>query len=62
VLQHLKALKPQPNASAEEAVDCLVRQAEYYTNFLLSKHELLRKHSQVEPKKRGHFDEEDEEI
>jgi hypothetical protein len=55
-------LKPQPNASAEEAVDCLVKQAEYYTNFLLSKHEILRKHNQTEPKKRGHFDEEDEEI
>ena len=38
VLQHLKALKPAPNATPEEAVDCLVKQAEYYTNFLLSKH------------------------
>lgn len=47
VLQHLKALKPQPNATPEQAVECLVKQAEYYTNFLLSKHEILRKQSKV---------------
>lgn len=62
VLQHLKALKPQPNASPEEAVECLVKQAEYYTNFLLSKHEILRRQSQAEAKRRGHFEEEEEEI
>lgn len=27
VLHHLKALKPQPNATPEEAVECLVKQA-----------------------------------
>lgn len=56
MLQQLKALKPQANATAEEAVECLVKQAEYYTNFLLSKHEILRKSNQPEPKKRGHFE------
>jgi hypothetical protein len=55
-------LRPASNATAEESIECLVKQAEYYTNFLLSKHDVLRKQGQIEVKKRGHFDEEDEEI
>lgn len=55
-MNQLKALKARPNATPEEAVESLVKQAEFYTNFLLSKHEILRKHGQMESKRRGHFD------
>lgn len=61
-MNQLKALGPLPNATPEQAVEALVKQAEFYTNFLLSKHDVLRKHSQIEARRRGHFDEEDEEI
>jgi hypothetical protein len=46
-MQQLKALRPPPGATPEQAVEALVKQAEFYTNFLLSKHEMLRKHSQI---------------
>ena len=62
VMQQLKALKPDPRASPEEAIEALVKQAEFYTNFLLSQHETSKKIKSSETKRRGHFEDEDSEV
>ena len=60
IMQKLNELKPKPNASVEEAIECLVRQAQFYTNFLISKHNMMKKSShETEAKRRGHFDDEE---
>ena len=38
IMTELNALKPKPNATIEEAIESLVKQAEFYTNFLISRH------------------------
>ena len=39
IMNELNALKPKPNATIDEAIESLVKQAEFYTNFLISRHE-----------------------
>ena len=59
IMHGLNELKPKPNSTLDEAIECLVKQAEFYTNFLISKHNLIRKSSSYnETKRRGHFEEE----
>lgn len=43
IMQGLNELKPRPNAGLEEAIESLVKQAEFYTNFLISKHNMNKK-------------------
>jgi hypothetical protein len=38
VFEQIKALQPPPGATPDQAIESLVKQAEFYTNFLLSKH------------------------
>jgi hypothetical protein len=46
IMQSLNELKPPPNAGLEEAIECLVKQAEFYTNFLISRHDTAKKSNQ----------------
>ena len=38
VLEQMRAIQPA-DSSSEEAIECLVKQADFYANFLLSKFE-----------------------
>ena len=58
ILKELSLLKPKPGATVEQSIESLVKQAEFYTNFLLSSHENRRNNAKKKEKKRGHFDEE----
>lgn len=46
IMTELNALKPPPDATIEEAIESLVKQAEFYTNFLISRHD-TKKNSQI---------------
>lgn len=39
ILQEMKALKAPKNCSSQEAIESLVKQADYYAKFLLSRFE-----------------------
>jgi hypothetical protein len=43
ILHKMYQMKAPPNASPDEEIECLVKQAEFYTNFLLSKFESREK-------------------
>lgn len=60
-MNEINALKPGPDATIDEAIEALVKQAEFYTNFLISRHDPKKSTTTHQEKRRGHFEEELEE-
>lgn len=58
IMNEINALKPKPDATPEEAIESLVKQAEFYTNFLISGYDTKKSTHTKNEKRRGHFDEE----